>query len=155
MTMQSNKWNLSLPGRATYQLKSGPRPGWQITYKMQDSAIFLEKSGSRFCLSSDKDASATFGDTLQKAALAAVAHKGSFHGGGDRNTLSTQMPSLQAQSGRTQTGLVITGPRSQTCLRWEGPPRRGSEEKQPSELCPLNWGQILLRATQGRASVFI
>lgn len=109
MTMQSNKWNLSLPGRATYQLKSGPRPGWQITYKMQDSAIFLEKSGSRFCLSSDKDASATFGDTLQKAALAAVAHKGSFHGGGDRNTLSTQMPSLQAQSGRTQDRLGHNG----------------------------------------------
>lgn len=47
------------------------------------------------------------------------------------------------------------GPRSQTCLRWAGPPRRGSEEKQPPELNPLNWDQILLRATRGRALVFI
>lgn len=76
---------------------------------MQDSATFLEKSGSRFCLSPDKDASTTFGDTLQKAALAAVAHKGPFHSGGGRNTLSTQMPSLQARNGRTQTGSVIPG----------------------------------------------
>lgn len=121
---------------------------------MQDSAIFLEKSGSRFCLSPDKEASATFGDTQQKAALAAVAHKGPFHGGGGRNTLSTQMPSLQARRGCTQTGLAIPRPRSQTCLKWVGTPRRGSEEKQPPELYPLNWGQILLRPTQGRASVF-
>lgn len=70
---------------------------------------FLEKSGSRFCLSPDKDASTTFGDTLQKAALAAVAHKGPFHSGGGRNTLSTQMPSLQARNGRTQTGSVVPG----------------------------------------------
>lgn len=137
------------------RLKSGPRARWQITYEMQDSATFLEKSGSRFCLSPDKDASTTFGDTLQKAALAAVAHKGPFHSGGGRNTLSTQMPSLQARNGRTQTGSVIPGPRSQTCLRWAGPPGRGSEEKQPPELNPLNWDQILLRATRGRALVFI
>lgn len=38
------------------------------------------------------------------------------------------------------------GPRSQTCLRWEGPPRRGSEEKQPPELYPPNWGQIFIKA---------
>lgn len=76
---------------------------------MQDCGVFLEKSGSRFCLSPDKDASGTFSETLQKAALAAVAHKGPFHGGGGRNTLSKQMPSLQARGGHTQAGLVVPG----------------------------------------------
>lgn len=36
---------------------------------MQDSVAFLEKSGSHFCLSPDKDVSATFRDTLQKASF--------------------------------------------------------------------------------------
>lgn len=54
---------------------------------------------------------------------------------------------------RHRADTFIPGPRSQTCPRWEGPPGRGGEEKQSPALYPLNWGQILLKATHGTQGI--